>query len=566
MKHLEISNSGSGNETRILHIDEDDELDIIYSFSTSGNNRTSSNKSTILQSSFIYINSIVGAGIIGMPYAIEQCGFFTGIIVLGIVAFLNYKSVILLIECGMKVNKLDLEELTEHYLGEKGYYLAVSSMFAFAFGGQIAYMVIIGDTIPEVMRQFFINTIYEDSLFTNRAFVTMIIAIFIMLPLCLLRELSSFSGLAVLSISSDVIIVMITLICGPMIANAEGYGYADASRLTLINSSMFAGIGAMSFAFVCQHNSFMVFKSLTTPTRRNWMKVARYSIGFAFILSLIFGLAGYLNFGVHVQGDLLNNFPSTFIPITIARLFLSFCMMLTFPLENYVAKHCLYVMYKRWRPIINTLGKQSQLGKYERTDLYDLNSLSSNSSPIPQDIDPTVMNILVSEDDSLSSKRKPNTSLDDEITISLHDISLDDDINNIEEFHTNDERQETTSHQDQQNRASFLENVLVTIVLWLSTVSIAIFAGDLSIVLALTGAVAASFLGYIIPSLIYIIAHREDFISMIYSFQQSSIHYLYSWKDRWQLIRKFLLPMFMFLFGLVALVIGVATVIINQVS
>ena len=35
-------------------------------------------KSTILQASLNYINSIVGAGIIGLPYAVQRCGVFAG--------------------------------------------------------------------------------------------------------------------------------------------------------------------------------------------------------------------------------------------------------------------------------------------------------------------------------------------------------------------------------------------------------------------------------------------------------------------------------------------------------
>ena len=85
-----------------------------------------------------------------------------------LVALLVDKSVIMLIECGIKCNKLDFEELTLHLLGTPGYLVAISFMFLFAFGAQIAYMVIIGDTVPLVIENSFGK---GENIFQNRDFV-----------------------------------------------------------------------------------------------------------------------------------------------------------------------------------------------------------------------------------------------------------------------------------------------------------------------------------------------------------------------------------------------------------
>ena len=75
--------------------------------------------STVFGAAFNFVNSIVGAGIIGIPFAVQQCGFVCGILLLTLVAVLIYHSVLMLIECGLKANKLDFEELSEHLLGWK---------------------------------------------------------------------------------------------------------------------------------------------------------------------------------------------------------------------------------------------------------------------------------------------------------------------------------------------------------------------------------------------------------------------------------------------------------------
>ena len=40
----------------------------------------------------------------------------------------------------------------------------------------------------------------------------------------------------------------------------------------------YIGIGAMFFAFVCQHNSFIIFRSLKRQTLENWKQVAHISV------------------------------------------------------------------------------------------------------------------------------------------------------------------------------------------------------------------------------------------------------------------------------------------------
>jgi sodium-coupled neutral amino acid transporter 11 len=166
-------------------------------------------KSSVVIASFNFINSIVGAGIIGIPAAMEKCGFIFGIIMLLFVACLVYQSVLILIDCGLKTDKLDFEEVAETLLGRKGYYAALISMFLFSYGAQVAYLIIIGDTLPVVFHLFYPNNPLAD-----RNITISILAIVIILPLCLLKDLGSLSWSSLLSIFADVGLVLIVLIVG----------------------------------------------------------------------------------------------------------------------------------------------------------------------------------------------------------------------------------------------------------------------------------------------------------------------------------------------------------------
>ena len=88
----------------------------------------------------------------------------------------------------------------------------------------------------------------------------------------------------------------------------------------LINSGVFQAIGVISFAFVCHHNSLLIYGSLKTPTMDRFAKVTHYSTGISMVACLTMALGGYLSFGDLTQGNVLNNFPTNNVMVNFARL------------------------------------------------------------------------------------------------------------------------------------------------------------------------------------------------------------------------------------------------------
>lgn len=55
-------------------------------------------------------------------------------------------------------------------------------------------------------------------------------------------------------------------------------------------------------AFICHHNSFMIYGSLKEPTLSNWSLVTHVSVGSAVVVSVVFAAAGYATFTGYTQG------------------------------------------------------------------------------------------------------------------------------------------------------------------------------------------------------------------------------------------------------------------------
>jgi sodium-coupled neutral amino acid transporter 11 len=272
---------------------------------TSTSTTDDSTHSGVPGATFNFVNSIVGAGIIGMPYAIKQCGLLMGVALLVFVAYIVHLSVLMLISVGINEKIYNYEELAHHLFGKRGYYITVGAMFTFAYGAMIAYLVIVGDTAPHVL-----NYILSSDKEISREIVIFTVSLFIILPISLMRDLSSLSSTSLLSIIADVVLLLIIAINGKAVAHNTNTTY-NSSDNTIITFSIFAGVGTMSFAFVCQHNSFIIYNTIINPTYDKWKQVVYSSIGIALSLCLGVALGGYFSFGSYTIGDVLNNFPQS---------------------------------------------------------------------------------------------------------------------------------------------------------------------------------------------------------------------------------------------------------------
>lgn len=100
-------------------------------------------------------NSIIGAGIIGQSYALRQSGMVMGIILLTALT-VAVDWTIRLIVINSKLSGADSFQATmQHCFGKSGLIAISIAQWAFAYGGMIAFCIIVGDTIPHVFSALF---------------------------------------------------------------------------------------------------------------------------------------------------------------------------------------------------------------------------------------------------------------------------------------------------------------------------------------------------------------------------------------------------------------------------
>ncbi|KAL4978053.1 transmembrane amino acid transporter protein-domain-containing protein [Aspergillus desertorum] len=285
-------------------------------------------------------NSIIGAGIIGQPYALRQSGMVMGILLL-VALTVTVDWTIRLIVINSKLSGADSFQATmQHCFGKSGLIAISVAQWAFAFGGMIAFCIIVGDTIPHVLSSLF-PSLRDMSflwLLTDRRAIIVLLVLGISYPLSLYRDIAKLAKASTLALVSMAVIVIAVV--------TQGFRVPQDSRgeiksLLLLNTGFFQAVGVISF----DHNSLLIYGSLKKPTLDRFAKVTHYSTGISLLMCLLMGVSGFLFFGSETQGNVLNNFPSDNILINIARLCFGLNMLTTLPLEAFVCREVMTTYY-----------------------------------------------------------------------------------------------------------------------------------------------------------------------------------------------------------------------------
>lgn len=146
-----------------------------------------------LRSAFMNMaNSIIGAGIIGQPYALRQAGLLSGLLLLVLLTLAVDWTVRLIVVNSKLSGANSFQGTVQHCFGKAGLIAISVAQWAFAFGGMVAFAVIVGDTIPHVLLAIWpgLREIAVLGLLADRRAVIVVFVMGISFPLTLYRDIA----------------------------------------------------------------------------------------------------------------------------------------------------------------------------------------------------------------------------------------------------------------------------------------------------------------------------------------------------------------------------------------
>ncbi|NWH80714.1 AVT2 protein, partial [Piaya cayana] len=292
--------------------------------------RNKGGNGSLASAGFNIINSIIGSG---LPYSMKEAGFPLGVLLLFVVACITDYSIILLIKGGNLSNTKSYQELVRKTYGLVGYLILSTLQFLYPFIAMISYNIITGDTLTKVFLR--IPGVAPGSVFADRHFIILLTTIIFTLPISLYRDIAKLGKVSLSSLILNIVILVIVMVrtvtFSPQVPKSE-----DAWIFAKPNALQ--AVGVMSFAFICNHNSFLVYESLKEPTLKNWSRVTHASVSFAAVISVVFAACGYMTFTGYTEGDIFENYCRDDNLATFGRFCYGVTVILTFPLECFVTR------------------------------------------------------------------------------------------------------------------------------------------------------------------------------------------------------------------------------------
>lgn len=106
-----------------------------------------------LMGGFLLAGTIVGAGVLGLPYALTQSGFILGTCLLILSGFFAYLSAsyigVLVYQQGQE---LPLHTIIQRYLGNKMAYLTMAAVLFSSYGALLAYPLAVGEIVSSLFH------------------------------------------------------------------------------------------------------------------------------------------------------------------------------------------------------------------------------------------------------------------------------------------------------------------------------------------------------------------------------------------------------------------------------
>ncbi|KAI3403341.2 hypothetical protein KGF56_003929 [Candida oxycetoniae] len=331
---------GEGEEIELETLDNlDYEVDIEEEEAASTISTTIIGSSNMKMAFMNMTNSILGAGIIGQPLAFKNSGFLGGILVMILLTMLIDWTLCLIVRNSILAQRAkSYQDTVKYCFGLPGKIVLLLAISSFAYGGCMAFCVIIGDTIPHVLKTFIPQSVTSGGwawLF-HRNTIIVVFTCCISYPLSLNRDISKLAKASAFALFGMLVIVVLTVARAPYVSSdLRG---TIAKHEWFINYNIFQGISVISFALVCHHNTMFIYQSMKNPSLAKFTKLTHFSCSISMVFCMIMGLNGFVNFGNLTKGNILNNFKSNDNWINVARFCFGLNMLTTFPLEIFVVR------------------------------------------------------------------------------------------------------------------------------------------------------------------------------------------------------------------------------------
>ncbi|KAF1328395.1 Sodium-coupled neutral amino acid transporter, partial [Globisporangium splendens] len=287
---------------------------------------------------FNLVSTIIGGGILSLPYAFDKCGIVLAVVFMIISAAASNFSLYVIVSCSRRGGAMTYEEVVRKALGPKAGLVTVTLLVMLTFLTMVAYVILMKDLVGSLGGQFLFGretTTMEKNILTVLC-VSLVSPVLFARSMDALRFTSIFSLLSVLVLAIAITFRALTQIQPPDDANPMlNPNPVEVKWFPTNWADPVYAFPIISVSFLCHFNVLPVYRELHKPTRHRLKKIVSSTMFSTWVFYMIVGTMGYMfayRFPTGVQDDILNNFGSDDNLVNCGRLGLLVTIMLSMPL------------------------------------------------------------------------------------------------------------------------------------------------------------------------------------------------------------------------------------------
>mgnify|MGYP000551343110 CR=1 FL=1 len=300
-------------------------------------------------------NTILGAGVLSLPYAFSITGWVTGTVLLSIGGLFNSTGCNLLALCAAKCGTPASLYSIMRPLG-KWWTLAVDiNIVVQLFGTAVAYLIVVGDLMPAAFEQ-----LGATGAVTKRQ-TCVLLAFCFAAPLSCphdIKWLGTTSGFSVFFLIYVAFLVFLFSLpsesthmdpCTHQDLDDDTVNCKGSTQLgDDVNAIEF--LEAMSifiFGFASQITTFPIVNELVDVSQKRLNQVFMASTLTGMALYIVVSFCAYSTYGDSIKSDLLLNYPK--VPaVSAARIMISFVVTFSFPLQINPTRRCILTILRNF--------------------------------------------------------------------------------------------------------------------------------------------------------------------------------------------------------------------------
>ena len=296
------------------------------------------------------INSIMGAGILGLPYAFANTGWVFGVLLNLMSMYFSIIGCRLLSYCSSVVPKPSSFFQILNVVNPKLSIFVDVSVILLTFGSALAYLIIIGDLMPKSL-----TTLGASGFITARA-TWVVTGWMIAAPFACMHNLDALkwtSGLCFLFLMVTIIVIFIYAMPGDPLEACIDQDLDDdlpcrgANVWVVTDAKTFLKVFSIFiFALACQANIFAFLNEMRRPTQVRVDSLFTWAIVTAGSSYIIYGSCGYATYGDSIRSDSIINYPANKLGAVIG-IFVSFIVAFSYPLQINPCRRSLLTMLQK---------------------------------------------------------------------------------------------------------------------------------------------------------------------------------------------------------------------------